>query len=420
MTPDFQTLIDIYVREDVPVRPQDPASPAVSWDLKVATVAQWMHESGRGESLLAEKHSNFGGLKWLDPNDGRTDPYATRVFEATPSEPQGEHWRAFAELMLWLNGYWQFIETGWYDDPMTYATDPDGYIRMLHQKGYATDPAYVTRVVDLFPEAEAQLYWSAERQGIDPDDSPDPPPGEQLFGLAIVVGHNHAKQGACSPYGIPCEWAWNDEIARLMEKRAANHGMVARVFYRQPGGNASTEIRRCYDTEVNPWSRDLEARGLQTLCIELHYNGGGGDGAEMLYWPGSVIGEGWARNLLEAVGTATGINTSRGIKATGSGAGSVSLSAARDPNVVWEPFFGDTRANVDTILAAGGQSTLADANLAAARKTAEEHGLVTERPPVEPPPAEPPPDVAPPADPGWVRLGELGPNDLVLVQGRKD
>ena len=162
-----------------------------------------------------------------------------------------------------------------------------------------------------------------------------------------------------------------------MEKRAANHGIVMQTFFRTFGGTTGAEIRRAYRTGVNPWKPDL--------CMELHYNGGGGDGAEMLYWPGSVVGETLAQNLLDGVHAASGINISRGIKPRGSGNGSVSLRAAEAPNCVVEPFFGDTKHNVTTILDAGGQSMLADVYLAAARKTAEKHGLVTDGLPVDSP-----------------------------------
>ena len=373
MTPDFLQLIDLYVREPVPVRPNLSPNPQVTWALKVATVAQWILESGRGESDLAEQHNNFGGLKWIDPNDTRTDPFATRVHMVTPSEPQGEYWRKFESLTNWLLGYWTFIDTGSYEDPMLYANDPEGYIQMLKDHGYATDQSYVTKVVRQFDEAEALLYDSAQRQGIDPDDAPDPPQ-EGSFKLAVVVGHNSVAKGACSPYlgEGNCEWPWNSKVADTMAKRASNHGIVLRVFFRTSGGSASTEIRRCYETQVNPWNPDL--------CMELHYNAGGGDGAEMLYWPGSAVGKTLAQNLLDEVGSATGINTSRGIIPTGSGNGSVSLQAARAPNCVVEPFFGDVRDNVDTILAAGGQSVLADAYLIGARKTAETHGIVSTQP----------------------------------------
>jgi len=373
MTPEFLQLIDLYVREPVPVRPNHNPTPEVTWALKVATLAQWILESGRGESDLAEQHNNFGGLKWVDPNDTRTDHYATRVHMVTPSEPQGEYWRKFTSVNNWLLGYWTFIDTGSYEDPLLYANDPEGYIQMLKDHGYATDQSCVTKVTRQFDEAETLLYDSAQRQGIDPDDAPDPPK-EGSFKLAVVVGHNSKKKGACSKYlgKGNCEWPWNSKVADHMAKRASNHGIILRIFFRTSGGSTSAEIRRCYETLVNPWNPDL--------CMELHYNSGGGDGAEMLYWPGSVVSEALAQNLLDGVGRATGINTSRGIKPTGSGNGSVSLKAARAPNCVVEPFFGDVQNNVDTILAAGGQSALANAYLIGARKTAEVHGMVSVQP----------------------------------------
>ncbi len=418
-TQKFLDLVSLYANNAWRVRPLEEGSPLVTWDLMVATVAQWIVESGRGSSALAKEHNNFGGLKWLDPNDTRTDPFATRVWMVTPSEPQGEHWRAFAALGDWLNGYWQFIETGTtYEDPMKYADDAEGYIQMLKDGGYATDQSYVTKVVDRFDEAEALLRAA---QDTDPGE-PLPPPTESVFGLAVVVGHNHSQQGACSPFGIPCEWTWNDAIADMIVERAKAYGAVAQKFHRTPGGGVSTEIRRCYYTLVNPWSRELEEEGVESLCIELHYNGGGGDGTEMLYWRGSTVGEPWARNLADDLAEVSGIATTRrenGIWGIRSGNGSISLGAARDPNCVYEPFFGDNRSNVDTIRSAGGQSMIADSILRAARKTAEAHGLADPlpQPPTEPPVEPPPPTEETPDDRAARYFAETGAGKVEIPVG---
>jgi uncharacterized FlgJ-related protein len=46
----------------------------VSAPLKVATLAQWIVESGRGRSKLARDYLNFGGIKYRERMVGHAEP----------------------------------------------------------------------------------------------------------------------------------------------------------------------------------------------------------------------------------------------------------------------------------------------------------------------------------------------------------
>jgi hypothetical protein len=62
-TEKFKSLVDAYRGISIEY-PQ----------LKPVTIAQWMHESGRGSSKLATDHNNFAGLKWRDEMEGFATP----------------------------------------------------------------------------------------------------------------------------------------------------------------------------------------------------------------------------------------------------------------------------------------------------------------------------------------------------------
>lgn len=126
--------------------------------LKVASLAQWILESGRGTSLLATKHHNFGGLKWRNEMEG----FAKRAFYEASDGP--DYYCKFASLEDFITGYWKFITrspyTGWEDQ----TDSPEEYIEFLKSKGYAGDPNYVIKVTNLFSEASELLSLPQEEE----------------------------------------------------------------------------------------------------------------------------------------------------------------------------------------------------------------------------------------------------------------
>jgi hypothetical protein len=151
----FQRLIDAYARIDI-------AAPA----LKSASLAQWMLESGRGSSALAQQYFNFAGLKF------RERMTVSHGFDP-PAEPVDYHandgrdtYCKFQSLDHFVKGYWHFIDSGPYTDWKTFAEDPLGYVGYLKQKGYAADPIYVTKVAQLIPIAAEALKEAADRIGV--------------------------------------------------------------------------------------------------------------------------------------------------------------------------------------------------------------------------------------------------------------
>jgi flagellum-specific peptidoglycan hydrolase FlgJ len=122
-------------------------------DLKKVYLAQCMLESGRGTSLLFKKFGNPTGLKWRDELEG----FADKEFLITPTEPEGAYWCSWKSPEEAVKGYWKFISRSPYVGWQQHMKDPMGYLKHIHACGYATDPAYVNKVSDLFEEAEKLL-----------------------------------------------------------------------------------------------------------------------------------------------------------------------------------------------------------------------------------------------------------------------
>lgn len=125
--------------------------------LKGITLAQWILESGRGTSLLATEHLNFGGLKWRQEMAG----FATPV-DYNASDGRDKYCK-FDSLEAFIKGYWRFMERdpyiGW-RDRISSGEDFINFIGPI----YAGDSAYITKVLNLSAEAQ-QLLTSVENGG---------------------------------------------------------------------------------------------------------------------------------------------------------------------------------------------------------------------------------------------------------------
>ena len=101
-TDKFRLLVDAYRDAPIPFL-----------QLKPVTVAQWMHESGRGSSKLATDHNNFAGLKWRDEMQGFATPVTYEAHDGT------DRYCKFTSIETFIHGYWHFLERapyrGWRD-----------------------------------------------------------------------------------------------------------------------------------------------------------------------------------------------------------------------------------------------------------------------------------------------------------------
>ena len=160
--------------------------------------------------------------------------------------------------------------------------------------------------------------------------------------LAIVVGHNVRTQGARRVTDGQSEYIWCGLLAQKMAGMAPHS---VRVFQRTPG---SGEIARVY-REVAAWGAEK--------AVELHFNSfaqASATGTETLH-DGRPDRRALALAVQAQMVAALGL-TDRGLKKVHKGqAGFATVSAAAQPTVLVEPYFGSN----------AGDCNRADAHMAA-------------------------------------------------------
>lgn len=170
--PDYSTKLRTLVNEYADMQIEFP-------ELKDVTLAQWILESGRGSSDLAELHNNFGGLKWRSEMAG----FATPVHYVAHDGP--DTYCAFTSERAFVTGYWKFIDRppykGWRDQ----AGSDESFIQFIGKIYAPAAPSYAEQVLNL--RAEARNLLGQAPGEVDPiDDShgtsePHPKPSIKEF-----------------------------------------------------------------------------------------------------------------------------------------------------------------------------------------------------------------------------------------------
>lgn len=301
--------------------------------LKAITLAQWMLESGRGTSILAKEHNNFGGLKWRKELESKVSG-VTKVFY---NEGRGEADKFYFGCKTeadFINLYWAFIERSPYSGWREAANvSPENYLRHIAFKGYvggsvAAKEKYVKNVLSLLLEA-TELLKSEPTEGDKTMDS------LKNLKVALDCGHGYYEgnavfdSGASGAHGTT-EQAENlfyaIEAARILKER----GAIVSVFdYSKKGSGLSLG--------------EKGARGAgHDLFVSCHLNsvaGGTAQGTEVLYEKtvGTAADKAFAATLNKALVSALGF-ADRGAKPQGLGVLKgvpPSVKAA----VLCEPFF---------------------------------------------------------------------------------
>lgn len=154
-------------------------------NLHPAMVAQWILESDRGNSKLAREHNNFAGMKFRQELEGIADPRLIQV----PSEPVPVEFAYFKSPQDFVRGFYRFLDrdpyNGWRNQP-----NPETYIRHVGPT-WATDPSYVSKVINLIPEANALIASVSVKV------SADDPTWFEMFKTgasgAVLVGYAGGK-----------------------------------------------------------------------------------------------------------------------------------------------------------------------------------------------------------------------------------
>lgn len=336
------------------------AAGSPSPSLKVATLAQWIIESGNGTSDLATKHLNFAGLKFR----ARMTGHATPV-DYTGSDGVPDTYCKFDDVESFVNGYWHFVASGPYGGWEEFDDDGAGYIRHLALHHYAQDPDYLPNVLKRFERASALLNASAVGSAEHGSGAHD----TSLARVGVVVGHNRVARGAVAVAPINrFEYEYNAKVASLMKSAAAEYNLAMEVFLREPqAGGHTAEVRAAY-AAVEKWRPDC--------AIELHFNAtAGASGTETLHRRDSSEAARLAHHVQDAVVHVLKLSD-RGLKpksASDRGAGSL-FALNKVPTILAEPFFGSSAFDCQR-LAVVGEKALARAYLIGLRDWATARGL---------------------------------------------
>jgi N-acetylmuramoyl-L-alanine amidase len=117
---------------------------------KPVTIAQWMHESGRGSSKLATDHNNFAGLKWRDEMEGFATPVTYQAHDGT------DRYCKFKSVETFITGYWHFLERSPYRGWRDHAASGAEFMNFIGPN-YTPTAGYGAAVEGLMPEAESLL-----------------------------------------------------------------------------------------------------------------------------------------------------------------------------------------------------------------------------------------------------------------------
>ncbi|MHC2289858.1 N-acetylmuramoyl-L-alanine amidase [Bradyrhizobium barranii] len=339
----------------------------ISNDLKVASLAQWIQESGRGTSRLARSYNNFGGLKYR----ARMQGYCTPV-DYTGTDGEGTTYCNFSSPSAFIEGYWHFVASGdAYSGWERYNNNAAAYIRFI-APNYSADPNYVTSVLRLFDEATSLLNQGSPGAlgRTEPSPARPVPDSPRADGssarVAIVVGHNARSPGSSA--GAPLsrtEFAFNVEVAAFMQRNAAQYNIELQVFTRQSDPSVQHEIRAAYE----------QVAAFNPVCaVELHFNSSDdptATGTEVLLVGGKPAAAALASSMVSSVRSALGLRLrgNNGLAVISRGdRGWISVSALPNvPSILCEPFFG-SNPNDCLKVAALGEEKLALAYLRGLRE----------------------------------------------------
>ncbi|NCR52174.1 MAG: muramidase (flagellum-specific) [Microcystis aeruginosa L211-07] len=126
--------------------------------LKEVSLAQWLLESARATSKLAQEQNNFAGLKWRSEMTPFANPRKIKV----PSETIEMEFCQFQDLDKFLRGYWKFLTREPYKGLEENTFAPENFIGFIQSKGFAADISYISKVLNLLPEARDLLATASE------------------------------------------------------------------------------------------------------------------------------------------------------------------------------------------------------------------------------------------------------------------
>ncbi len=178
ITQEFRELVSLYLTTDMEFK-----------DLRAVTVAQWMLESGYGQSQLARQHLNFAGLKYRP----EMKDFAESVRYEASDGP--DKYCKFASLARFVAGYWHFIDRFPYRGWRNHANSAETFIRFIGPI-YTPTQLYAETVLRLLPTAISLMAeLGGETDGGPPTGTSEPYPKPPIKEF-IESPHHNSRNGA--------------------------------------------------------------------------------------------------------------------------------------------------------------------------------------------------------------------------------
>ena len=179
-------------------------------------IAQSILESGWGESKLAAQYHNYFGLKCGTRWTGKSVNLKTQEeYQPGTLTTITDNFRVYNSMEEGVAGYFEFIQLPRYQN-LRGITDPETYLRTIHEDGYATSSIYVKSNMDLINQFNLTQYDKEEAPGMTEEEVRQLPVNWLIKYLGIAEGSQEHYEilavfndsGLCSRYKMTVNDAW--------------------------------------------------------------------------------------------------------------------------------------------------------------------------------------------------------------------
>lgn len=125
-------------------------------------IAQAILEPGFGTSELAVNANNFFGLKWRENRCPTSNGYYIKI--GSEQNPDGSYvssvmkWFKFPSMDAGVQGYFDFLNSSSRYNNLKGVTDPETYLKLIKEDGYATSLNYVDNLLRVIKTYNLTVY----------------------------------------------------------------------------------------------------------------------------------------------------------------------------------------------------------------------------------------------------------------------
>ncbi|MGD2119849.1 MAG: flagellar assembly peptidoglycan hydrolase FlgJ [Chromatiales bacterium] len=155
---EFDGSVQTFVDELLPYA--EKAATALGLE-PAALLAQAALETGWGQHLMkmanGQSSHNLFGIKADERWQGKQASVSTLEYRDGVAQRERAHFRAYDSFQQAFDDYAEFVGgNGRYRQAISNSNDPQQYFRHLQQAGYATDPDYADKVLQIFQRGDIQ------------------------------------------------------------------------------------------------------------------------------------------------------------------------------------------------------------------------------------------------------------------------